>query len=86
MARGEYHAYNPDVVSTLQTAVKTGETSDYQSLRSKLMLVLLLCCATPTEPQKADQPLPLEQVEPSSDIFKRFRLGSHVDWFSSALA
>ncbi len=27
---GEYHAYNPDVVSTLQKAVVSGEYSDYQ--------------------------------------------------------
>ncbi|MGS9154825.1 hypothetical protein ACQWFV_26000, partial [Salmonella enterica subsp. enterica serovar Infantis] len=27
---GEYHAYNPDVVSTLQQAVQSGEYSDYQ--------------------------------------------------------
>ncbi|OFC71232.1 glutamate synthase large subunit [Alteromonas confluentis] len=27
---GEYHAYNPDVVKTLQTAVVSGEYSDYQ--------------------------------------------------------
>ncbi|MEZ8774146.1 glutamate synthase large subunit [Vibrio sp. 10N.247.310.17] len=69
---GEYHAYNPDVVSTLQTAVKTGETSDYQSFakqvnaRSAAMLRDLMSL------KKADQPLPLEQVEPSSDLFKRF--------------
>ncbi|EIJ43154.1 glutamate synthase family protein [Beggiatoa alba B18LD] len=27
---GEYHAYNPDVVQALQTAVKTGDYSEYQ--------------------------------------------------------
>ena len=27
---GEYHAYNPDVVRTLQQAVQSGEYSDYQ--------------------------------------------------------
>ncbi|MDU4092394.1 MAG: glutamate synthase large subunit, partial [Pantoea sp.] len=27
---GEYHAYNPDVVATLQKAVQSGEYSDYQ--------------------------------------------------------
>lgn len=27
---GEYHAYNPDVVQTLQTAVKSGDYADYQ--------------------------------------------------------
>ena len=27
---GEYHAYNPDVVSTLQAAVRSGDYSDYR--------------------------------------------------------
>ena len=27
---GEYHCYNPDVVSLLQQAVNTGDTNDYQ--------------------------------------------------------
>ncbi|MEZ9566508.1 glutamate synthase large subunit [Vibrio artabrorum] len=69
---GEYHAYNPDVVGTLQTAVKTGEASDYLSFakqvnaRSAAMLRDLMSL------KKADQPLPLEQVEPNSDLFKRF--------------
>lgn len=30
MHGGEYHAYNPDVVRTLQQAVQSGEYSDYQ--------------------------------------------------------
>ena len=28
---GEYHTFNPDVVATLQTAVKSGNKNDYQS-------------------------------------------------------
>jgi glutamate synthase (NADPH/NADH) large chain len=31
---GEYHAYNPDVVRTLQQAVQSGEYSDYQQYAS----------------------------------------------------
>ena len=33
---GEYHAYNPDVVGTLQTAVKSGESNDYQSFAKQV--------------------------------------------------
>ncbi|MEZ9998313.1 glutamate synthase large subunit [Vibrio lentus] len=69
---GEYHAYNPDVVSTLQTAVKTGETSDYQSFAKQVNARPAAMLRDLMSLKKADQPLPLEQVEPSSDLFKRF--------------
>ncbi|MEZ9670957.1 glutamate synthase large subunit [Vibrio lentus] len=69
---GEYHAYNPDVVSTLQTAVKTGETSDYQSFSKQVNTRPAAMLRDLMSLKKADQPLPLEQVEPSSDLFKRF--------------
>lgn len=69
---GEYHAYNPDVVSTLQTAVKTGETSDYQSFAKQVNARPAAMLRDLMSLKKADQPLLLEQVEPSSDLFKRF--------------
>ncbi|MEZ8910735.1 glutamate synthase large subunit [Vibrio cyclitrophicus] len=69
---GEYHAYNPDVVSTLQTAVKTGETSDYQSFAKQVNARPATMLRDLMSLKKAEQPLPLEQVEPSSDLFKRF--------------
>lgn len=69
---GEYHAYNPDVVSTLQTAVKTGETSDYQSFAKQVNARPVAMLRDLMSLKKADQPLPLEQVEPNSDLFKRF--------------
>ncbi|MCC4861112.1 glutamate synthase large subunit [Vibrio splendidus] len=69
---GEYHAYNPDVVSTLQTAVKTGETSDYQSFAKQVNARPAAMLRDLMSLKKADRPLPLEQVEPSSNLFKRF--------------
>ncbi|CDT93447.1 Glutamate synthase (NADPH) large chain [Vibrio coralliirubri] len=69
---GEYHAYNPDVVGTLQTAVKTGETSDYLSFAKQVNARPAAMLRDLMSLKKADQPLPLEQVEPSSDLFKRF--------------
>ncbi|MFL9764018.1 glutamate synthase large subunit [Vibrio cyclitrophicus] len=69
---GEYHAYNPDVVSTLQTAVTTGETSDYQSFAKQVNARPAAMLRDLMSLKKAEQPLPLEQVEPSSDLFKRF--------------
>ncbi|MFA0426887.1 glutamate synthase large subunit [Vibrio sp. 10N.222.51.C5] len=69
---GEYHAYNPDVVGTLQTAVKTGETSDYLSFAKQVNTRPAAMLRDLMSLKKADQPLPLEQVEPNSDLFKRF--------------
>ncbi|MEZ8033954.1 glutamate synthase large subunit [Vibrio crassostreae] len=69
---GEYHAYNPDVVGTLQTAVKTGETSDYLSFAKQVNARPAAMLRDLMSLKKADKPLTLEQVEPSSDLFKRF--------------
>ncbi|MFA0053471.1 MULTISPECIES: glutamate synthase large subunit [Vibrio] len=69
---GEYHAYNPDVVGTLQTAVKTGETSDYLSFAKQVNSRPAAMLRDLMSLKKADHPLPLEQVEPNSDLFKRF--------------
>ncbi|OED74028.1 glutamate synthase large subunit [Vibrio splendidus ZS-139] len=69
---GEYHAYNPDVVGTLQTAVKTGETSDYLSFAKQVNARPAAMLRDLMSLKKADQPLSLEQVEPNSDLFKRF--------------
>ena len=70
---GEYHAYNPDVVGTLQKAVQSGLTEDYQvyadlvNNRSPAMLRDLL------ELNTADQPaIPLDEVESIEEIYKRF--------------
>ncbi|MZI88818.1 glutamate synthase large subunit [Dickeya dianthicola] len=70
---GEYHAYNPDVVKTLQAAVHSGNYQDYQQYaklvneRPASMLRDLLA----VQPQ-AGAAIPLEQVEPDSELFKRF--------------
>ena len=69
---GEYHAYNPDVVNTLQAAVQQGsyeKFKEYTALvdtRPVSMLRDLLKLKT------APQPLPLSEVEPLDAIFKRF--------------
>ncbi|MBE1160261.1 glutamate synthase large subunit [Dyella acidiphila] len=69
---GEYHMYNPDVIASLQKAVRTGNAADYRAyadfvdrrpssaLRDLLGLKL------------AAAPLALEQVEPVEAILKRF--------------
>ena len=68
---GEYHMYNPDVIASLQVAVRTGLMSDYRryaqfvdgrppsALRDLLHPV-------------AGTPVPLDEVEPVETILKRF--------------
>jgi glutamate synthase (NADPH/NADH) large chain len=69
---GEFHAYNPDVVMALQEAVQSGRKSDYQAFADRVnkrapaaLRDLLGLCG-----ERAA--IPLEQVEPATDIFPRF--------------
>lgn len=69
----EYHAFNPDVVQTLQRAVQTG---DYALWRDYSSLVNQRPVATLRDLLKLRQgnvePIPLSEVEPVADIIKRF--------------
>ena len=72
MHGGEYHMYNPDVIATLQAAVMMGDYEQYQQFarlvneRPVSTLRDLLALA------RDRKPIPIEQVEPIEDIFKRF--------------
>ncbi|KZN46042.1 glutamate synthase large subunit [Pseudoalteromonas luteoviolacea] len=69
---GEYHAYNPDVVHSLQVAVKSGKYQDYlkyaeivnnrpvTNLRDLMQLKL------------PETGVPVDDVEPASELYKRF--------------
>ncbi|CDH32435.1 glutamate synthase large subunit [Xenorhabdus bovienii] len=69
---GEYHAYNPDVVNTLQAAVHSGKYSDYQKYsqlvngRPATTLRDLLAISSKAEP------IAIEEVQPAESLFKRF--------------
>ncbi|WP_404390079.1 glutamate synthase large subunit [Pseudoalteromonas phenolica] len=69
---GEYHAYNPDVVQTLQVAVKSGEYQDYLKYadlvnnRPVTNLRDLLALKPDTSP------VSLDDVEPATELYKRF--------------
>ncbi|MBL4828485.1 MAG: glutamate synthase large subunit [Aliivibrio sp.] len=69
---GEYHAYNPDVVSTLQQAVKTGDISDYKSFAKQVNSRPVTTLRDLMKLKKTDSTLPLEKIEPSTDLYKRF--------------
>ena len=69
---GEYHAYNPDVVMSLQAAVVSGDYADYQRYATH-------CNNRPTAALRdllalklTDSPVPLDEVEPIDNIFRRF--------------
>ncbi|GAL21483.1 glutamate synthase [NADPH] large chain [Vibrio maritimus] len=69
---GEYHAYNPDVVGTLQQAVKSGDAADYKSYAKQVNDRPTAMLRDLMKLKKADQALPLEQIEPNTELFKRF--------------
>jgi glutamate synthase (NADPH/NADH) large chain len=69
---GEYHAFNPDIIATLQAAVQTGDYDLYQTYaelvnnRPKTVLRDLL------EVVSARAPISIDEVEPETDILRRF--------------
>ncbi len=69
---GEYHAYNPDVIGTLHTAVKSGEYSDYQEY-ARLVNERPAAALRDLLGFKGElRPIPLEEVESEESILKRF--------------
>jgi len=69
---GEYHCYNPDVVATLQAAVRSG---DYEQYRQYASLVNDRPVATLRDLMRArpaGPPVPLAEVEPVEKILPRF--------------
>ncbi|MGV3346524.1 glutamate synthase large subunit [Enterobacteriaceae bacterium LUAb1] len=69
---GEYHAYNPDVVASLQQAVNSGEYRDYQRYsrlvneRPVAMLRDLLAVQT------GGESISIRETEPATELYKRF--------------
>ncbi len=77
-AQGEYHSFNPLTISTLQRAVRG---SDYETYRRYSESIngrnRRLCTLRGLfKLRKAAHPLPLDQVEPASEIVKRFATGA----------
>jgi glutamate synthase (NADPH/NADH) large chain len=69
---GEYHCFNPDVVTTLQAAVRSG---DFDRYREYAKLVNERPVATIRDLFRVvpdGSPIPLDEVEPVEDIFPRF--------------
>ena len=74
---GEYHMYNPDTISLLQQSTRTNDYSTYRRFadlidkedRESATLRGLLDF-------KKIEPIPIENVEPVSEIVKRFATGA----------
>ena len=79
-AGGDRHAFSPDTIANVQIAARTNSSSEYQKYakrcnddaRSRCTLRGLLNLRTGDE----SRAIPVEQVEPASEIVKRFRTGA----------
>ena len=76
--RGEFHLFNPETVAKLQHAVITG---DYGLFRRYGDLVnrqerRLCTLRSLLEFRPAAEPVPIDEVEPASEIVKRFKTGA----------
>ncbi len=69
---GEYHCYNPDVIATLQSAVRSGEYSRYEQYAKLVNQRPVATLRDLMNIKPAGEPVPLDEVEPVEDILKRF--------------
>ena len=69
---GEYHAYNPDVVESLQKAVRTGEFADYQLYSNYVNNRPIACLRDLLQLKKDTAPISIDEVEPAENFFGRF--------------
>ena len=69
---GEYHCYNPDVVTTLQAAVRTGEFDRYLEYAKMVNERPVATIRDLFRTIPAGLPVPLDEVEPVEDILTRF--------------
>ncbi len=76
--RGEFHLFNPETIARLQHAVRS---ADYKAFRSYSKLVNeqdrhLCTLRSLLEFVPAAEPLSIDEVEPASEIVKRFKTGA----------
>ena len=75
---GEYHMWNPDTISRLQFATKTNNYETYQQFADFANTFSRNLCTIRglLDFKKLETPLSLDEVEPASDIVKRFATGA----------
>jgi glutamate synthase domain-containing protein 2/glutamate synthase domain-containing protein 1/glutamate synthase domain-containing protein 3 len=69
---GEHHAYNPHAVKAAQKAAQTGDQDAYREWRRLSAMDQPQSLRELLSIKDAKKPAPLEQVEPASEIVKRF--------------
>ena len=69
---GEYHCYNPDVISTLQAAVRSGDFDRYKHYAKLVNERPVATLRDLMNFKPAGPAIPLDAVEPAEDILKRF--------------
>src|SRR5437773_1334007 len=76
--RGEAHAWTPQSVAKLQHAVRGNSLADYQTFAQTIndQSERLLTIRAWTKFNRADQPIPLDEVEPVANIVRRFATGA----------
>ena len=72
MHGGEDHAYNPDVVTSLQQAVASGQWADYRKFADAVNLRPPLALRDLLAIKPVEQPLPLDKVEREDRLYPRF--------------
>ncbi len=71
---GEYHAFNPDVVQSLQKAVRSGQYQDYQVYADLVNNRPISSLRDMLKIREKDEckALSIEDVEPAENLYKRF--------------
>ncbi|MEE9261999.1 MAG: glutamate synthase central domain-containing protein, partial [Dehalococcoidia bacterium] len=75
---GEYHMYNPETIAKLQYAARTNSYQVYREFAALIdeQELQLSTLRGMLEFRILDQPIPLEEVEPASEIVRRFATGA----------
>jgi glutamate synthase (NADPH/NADH) large chain len=69
---GEYHCYNPDVVATLQAAVRSGDYDRYEQYADLVNNRPVATLRDLMDTKPLGPAVPLDEVEPVEDILVRF--------------
>ena len=75
---GEYHMWNPDTIAKLQHATRTNDAATFKQFADFADAESRGLCTIRglLELRKQDEPLPIDEVEPASEIVRRFATGA----------